>query len=76
MITSISAHFMPDTKVPGELSLTKILNPVSNLYHQAPELKTATVIRLILKTPLISDVIMGSWGDSSRSDCCHPHHHS
>lgn len=58
MITRISAHFMPDTKVPGELSLTKIINPVSNLYHQAPKLKTATVIALILKTPLISDVIM------------------
>lgn len=58
MITSISAHFMPDTKVPGELSLTKIINPVSNLYHQAPKLKTATVITLILKTPLISGAIM------------------
>lgn len=49
---------MPDTKVPGELLLTKILNPVSNLYHQAPKLKTATVIMLILKTTLISDAIM------------------
>lgn len=49
---------MPDTKVPGELSLAKILNLVSNLYHQAPKLKTATVIMLILKTPLISDAIM------------------
>lgn len=58
MITSISAHFLPDTKVPGELSLTKIINPASNLYHQAPKLKTATVIMLILKTPLISDAIM------------------
>lgn len=43
---------MPDTKVPGELSLAKILHLVSNLYHQA------TVIMLILKTPLISDAIM------------------
>lgn len=58
MKISIPAHCMPLTNTPGKLLLTKVLNPVSNPYHQSPKLETAAITMIIMKASLISVVIM------------------